>query len=181
MNSEITSIVGEESAEEILHLVKRHTSVLNIVVPTTIEECMDRVTFLVDRQFCDAAEMGFILLHVKHKAKHGEFSKLLEKRNVKERTARRAMAIAKMLMALPESKTAKLAVLNLNQTQLAELSSVPIETLKELDDEDYEVLAETSGNAIKKQVAELLEKKSELEDSQAELINELEQERLRKT
>ncbi|MEC4091943.1 hypothetical protein, partial [Pseudoalteromonas rubra] len=42
-------------------------------------------------------------------------------------------------------------------------------------------LAETSGNAIKKQVAELLEKKSELEDSQAELINELEQERLRKT
>ncbi|MEC4091874.1 hypothetical protein, partial [Pseudoalteromonas rubra] len=181
MKTELIEAIGEESADEIVHQLTQQTAALNIVMPETVADCMNRVTFLANRQFTDAAEMGFILLNVKAQVPHGQYTSLLKDKGIHVRLARRAVAVAKMLLALPKGKTDKLSVLNMNQHQLSELSAIPIETLKELDDEDYEVLAETSGNAIKKQVAELLEKKSELEDSQAELINELEQERLRKT
>ncbi|MEK0158288.1 hypothetical protein WLQ65_03900 [Pseudoalteromonas piscicida] len=180
MSKELAAMVGDESAEEIMHQVSMHTTALNIVMPETIEDCMARITFLANRQFTDAAEMGFILLNVKAQVPHGQYTNLLKEKGIHVRLARRAVAVAKMLLALPKSKTDKLSVLNMNQHQLSELSTVPIETLKELDDEDYEVLAETSGSTIKKQVAELIDKKSELEDTLAHTINELEHERLRK-
>ncbi|WP_419147544.1 hypothetical protein [Pseudoalteromonas 'SMAR'] len=180
MNEQLIDVVGEDSGEELQHQIERLTTPLNIVMPNSIDECMDRATFLANRQFCDAAEMGFILLHVKNQVKHGEFANMLDDRGIHRRTATRVMAVAKMLKQLPKSKMDKLSILNMNQHQLSELTKVPIETLKELDDEDYEVLAETSGSAIKQQVAELLDKKAELEDSLAHSINELEHERLRK-
>lgn len=180
MSKELAAMVGDESAEEIMHQVSKHTTALNIVMPETVEDCMARITFLANRQFTDAAEMGFILLNVKAQVPHGQYTNLLKEKGIHARLARRAVAVAKMLLALPKSKTDKLSVLNMNQHQLSELSTVPIETLKELDDEDYEVLAETAGSTIKKQVAELIDKKSELEDTLAHTINELEHERLRK-
>ncbi|USE71506.1 hypothetical protein CTT31_20690 [Pseudoalteromonas maricaloris] len=180
MSKELAAMVGDESAEEIMHQVSKHTSALNIVMPETVEDCMARITFLANRQFTDAAEMGFILLNVKAQVPHGKLKDLIADRGIHYRSAARAMAVAKMLIMLPKSKSDKLSLLNMSQHQLSELTKVPIETLKELDDEDYEVLAETSGSAIKKQVAELIDKKSELEDTLAHTINELEHERLRK-
>lgn len=180
MNKELSAMVGEESADEIMHQVSKHTSALNIVMPETIEACMDRITFLANRQFTDAAEMGFILLNVKAQVPHGKLKDLIAEKGIHYRSAARAMAVSKMLVSLPKSKSDKLSLLNMNQHQLSELTKVPIETLKELDDQDYEVLAETAGSSIKQQVAELLESKADLEDTLAHTINELENERLRK-
>ncbi|WP_462155983.1 hypothetical protein [Pseudoalteromonas piscicida] len=180
MSKELAAMVGDESAEEIMHQVELRASALHIVMPSSVDECMERITFLANRQFTDAAEMGFILLKVKAAVPHGQLKIELANRGVHERTARRSMAIAKMLLTLPKSKTDTVSVLNMSQKQLTELTKVPIETLKELDDEDYEVLAETASRNIREQVAELIDKKSELEDTLAHTINELEHERLRK-
>ncbi|MBQ4864400.1 hypothetical protein J8L98_22160 [Pseudoalteromonas sp. MMG013] len=180
MNKELTAMVGEESAEELLSHIEGNTLPINIIMPDSIDDCMDRATFLANRQFSDAAEMGFILLHVKAQVQHGRFIQLLDERGIHRRSAQRTIAVAKMLVSLPKSKSDKLSLLNMNQHQLSELTKVPIETLKELDDQDYEVLAETAGSSIKQQVAELLESKTDLEDTLAHTINELENERLRK-
>ncbi|OHU85506.1 MULTISPECIES: hypothetical protein [Pseudoalteromonas] len=180
MSKELVAMVGDESADEIMHQFSQLGSSLHVELPESVEDCMNKVVALANRQFCDAAKMGMHLLWLKSVTKHGEYTTLLNEKGIHERLARRSIAIAKMLLSLPKSKTDKLSVLNMNQHQLSELTKVPIETLKELDDEDYEVLAETSGTAIKKQVAELIDKKTELEDTLAQTINELENERLRK-
>ncbi|OCQ21946.1 hypothetical protein A7985_09050 [Pseudoalteromonas luteoviolacea] len=73
-----------------------------------------------------------------------------------------------------------MSLLNFSQKQLTELTKVPIETLKELDDEDYEVLAETSSNAIKQQVANLMKERDDLQIAAAQAINDLQHEKLRK-
>ncbi|ALU41923.1 hypothetical protein [Pseudoalteromonas rubra] len=175
-----SDLICTESLDEVQHQVELLESTLNVVMPNTIDECMDRVAFLANRQFCDAAEMGFILLRVKAEAGHGQFNSLLNNRKIHRRTASRAMAIAKMLQALPKSKVDTVSILNFSQRQLTALTNVPIETLKALDDEDYEVLAETAGNAIKQQVADLMQEKDEALESAARAINELEHEKLRK-
>ncbi|NOU50247.1 hypothetical protein HG263_06780 [Pseudoalteromonas sp. JBTF-M23] len=180
MSKELVAMVGDESAEEVMHQIKKYAGTLHVVMPESIDGCMDRVTFLANRQFSDAAEMGLVLINVKAQVGHGQFNELLKERGIHKRTAQRAMAVSKMLMKLPKSKSDTVSLLNMSQKQLTELTKVSIETLKELDDEDYEVLAETASKDIRKQVAELIEKKTELEDTLATTINELENERLRK-
>ncbi|KZW99470.1 hypothetical protein JL49_17090 [Pseudoalteromonas luteoviolacea] len=179
-NQELAELVNDQSQDEINHQIAQIESPLNIVMPNTIEECMDRVVHLANRQFCDAAEMGFILLQVKSETEHGMFYSLLNERKIHKRTAQRAMAVAKMLQALPKRKCDTVSLLNFSQKQLTELTKVPIETLKELDDEDYEVLAETSSNAIKQQVADLMKERDDLQIAAAQAINDLQHEKLRK-
>lgn len=180
MKNELINTVGDHDAEEIQFQLGQVKTPINIVMPNTLEECMDRVAFLANRQFCDAAEMGVILLRVKHECEHGLFKIKLEEKGINERTARRCMAIARMLQALPKSKSDKLTVLNLNQHQMTELARVPVETIAQLDDEDFSILSETSGSDIKKQVVELINAKDEAQQQAAAAINELEHERLRK-
>ncbi|MCF2855934.1 hypothetical protein L1286_00495 [Pseudoalteromonas sp. SMS1] len=175
-----SDLVCPESAEEIEYQIGKLESVLYVELPATIDECMDQVAFLANRQFTDAAKMGVLLLWLKSQTEHGRFNSLLHEKSIHRRTASRAMAIAKMLKALPKSKVDKLSILNLNTHQLNELTKVPIETLKELDDEDYEVLAETSGNAIKQQVADLMKERDDLQIAAAQAINDLQHEKLRK-
>lgn len=180
MSTDLTQLVGEENANEIEHQLQKLKTPLNIVMPNSIAECMDRVVFLANRQFTDAAEAGFILLNVKDQVPHGEFITLLEQRGIHQRSARRSIAIAKMISSLPKSKTDKLSVLNLNQHQLSELTKVPLESIAQLDDDDLDVLAETSGKEIRAQVQKLTERTQELEEQTATLINALETERLTK-
>ncbi|MBQ4814272.1 hypothetical protein J8M20_23090 [Pseudoalteromonas luteoviolacea] len=179
-NQQIAELVCEDSQDEIYHQIEQVESPLNIVMPDTIEECMDRVAYLANRQFKDSAESGAILLNVKAQTEHGRFRQLLNEKRIHYRTANRSMAIAKMLQALPKSKSDKLSLLNMSTHQVSELTKVPIETLKELDDEDYEVLAETSGNAIKQQVADLMKERDDLQIAAAQAINDLQHEKLRK-
>jgi len=180
MSTNLVDVVGKENASEIEHQLQKLKTPLNIVMPKSVAECMDRVVFLANRQFTDAAEAGFILLNVKDQVPHGEFITLLEQRGIHQRSARRSIAIAKMISSLPKSKTDKLSVLNLNQHQLSELTKVPLESIAQLDDEDLDVLAETSGKEIRAQVQKLTERTQELEESTATLINALETERLTK-
>ena len=180
MKNELLNTVGEHDAEEIQFQLEQVKSPINIAIPYSIAECMDRVAFLGNRQFCDSAEMGVILLHVNAACEHGDFKKLLNERGIHYRTAARTMAIAKMLQALPKSKSDKLSLLGLNQHQLSELTKVDVESIAQLDDEDFSILSETSGSDIKKQVVELINSKDEAQQQAAAAINELEHERLRK-
>ncbi|WP_418608867.1 hypothetical protein ACNSN2_06855 [Pseudoalteromonas sp. US3C1013] len=180
MSTDLTQLVGEENANEIEHQLQKLKTPLNIVMPNSIAECMDRVVFLANRQFTDAAEAGFILLNVKEQVSHGEFLSLLEERGIHKRTAQRSIAISKMLSALPKGKSDKLSLLNMSQHQLSELTKVPLESIAQLDDDDLDVLAETSGKEIRAQVQKLTERTQELEESTATLINALETERLTK-
>lgn len=180
MSTDLTQLVGEENANEIEHQLQKLKTPLNIVMPNSIAECMDRVVFLANRQFTDAAEAGFILLNVKEQVSHGEFLSLLEERGIHKRTAQRSIAISKMLSALPKGKSDKLSLLNMSQHQLSELTKVPLESIAQLDDDDLDVLAETSGKEIRAQVQKLTERTQELEDQTATLINALETERLTK-
>tara|TARA_Y100000588_G_scaffold385286_1_gene478271 strand:+ start:409 stop:1314 length:906 start_codon:yes stop_codon:yes gene_type:complete len=180
MSTELSQIVGADNASEIEHQLQKLTTPLNIVMPHTIEECMDRVVFLANRQFSDAAEAGFILLNVKEQVSHGEFLNLLDKSGIHKRTAQRAIAVSKMLASLPKSKSDKLSLLNMSQHQLTELTKVPLESLAQLDDDDLDVLAETSGKEIRAQVQKLTEQTQELAEQNATLINALENERLTK-
>ncbi|KID56867.1 hypothetical protein JF50_13295 [Pseudoalteromonas luteoviolacea] len=179
-NQHVKELVNQESQNEINHQIAQIDSPLNIVMPSTIEEAMDRVVFLANRQFTDNAEMGFLLLKIKAETDHGKFNSLLHERGIHRRTASRTMAIAKMLNGLPKSKVDTVSLLNFSQRQLTELAKVPIETLKELDDQDYEILAETSGSAIKQQVADLMKERDGFQEAAAKAINELEHEKLRK-
>lgn len=180
MSTNLQSIVGEENASEIEHQLQKLKTPLNIVMPQSVAECMDRVVFLANRQFTDAAEAGFILLNVKEQVSHGEFLILLEERGIHKRTAQRSIAISKMISALPKGKSDKLSLLNMSQHQLSELTKVPLESIAQLDDDDLDVLAETSGKEIRAQVQKLTERTQELEESTATLINALENERLTK-
>lgn len=180
MSTNLVDVVGKENANEIEHQLQKLKTPLNIVMPQSVAECMDRVVFLANRQFTDAAEAGFILLNVKDQVPHGEFIALLEQRGIHQRSARRSIAIAKMISSLPKSKTDKLSVLNLNQHQLSELTKVPLESIAQLDDDDLDVLAETSGKEIRAQVQKLTERTQDLEEQTATLINALETERLTK-
>ncbi len=88
MSTDLTQLVGEENANEIEHQLQKLKTPLNIVMPQSVAECMDRVVFLANRQFTDAAEAGFILLNVKDQVPHGEFITLLEQRGIHQRSAR---------------------------------------------------------------------------------------------
>jgi arsenate reductase-like glutaredoxin family protein len=178
MSTNLVDVVGKENANEIEHQLQKLKTPLNIVMPQSVAECMDRVVFLANRQFTDAAEAGFILLNVKEQVSHGEFLTLLEERGIHKRTAQRSIAISKMLSALPKGKSDKLSLLNMSQHQLSELTKVPLESIAQLDDDDLDVLAETSGKEIRAQVQKLTERTQELEESTATLINALETERL---
>lgn len=180
MSTNLVDVVGKENANEIEHQLQKLKTPLNIVMPQSVAECMDRVVFLANRQFTDAAEAGFILLNVKEQVSHGEFLTLLEERGIHKRTAQRSIAISKMLSALPKGKSDKLSLLNMSQHQLSELTKVPLESIAQLDDDDLDVLAETSGKEIRAQVQKLTERTQELEESTATLINALENERLTK-
>ncbi|KPZ65680.1 hypothetical protein AN392_01228 [Pseudoalteromonas sp. P1-16-1b] len=180
MSTNLVDVVGKENANEIEHQLQKLKTPLNIVMPQSVAECMDRVVFLANRQFTDAAEAGFILLNVKEQVSHGEFLALLEERGIHKRTAQRSIAISKMLSALPKGKSDKLSLLNMSQHQLSELTKVPLESIAQLDDDDLDVLAETSGKEIRAQVQKLTERTQELEESTASLINALETERLTK-
>ena len=180
MSTNLVDVVGKENANEIEHQLQKLKTPLNIVMPQSVAECMDRVVFLANRQFTDAAEAGFILLNVKQQVEHGEFKQLLENASIHYRTAARSMAIAKMLSSLPKAKSDKLSLLNMSQHQLSELTKVPLESIAQLDDDDLDVLAETSGKEIRAQVQKLTERTQELEESTATLINALETERLTK-
>ncbi|OUX84092.1 MAG: hypothetical protein CBC03_14505 [Pseudoalteromonas sp. TMED43] len=180
MSTNLVDVVGKENANEIEHQLQKLKTPLNIAMPQSVAECMDRVVFLANRQFTDAAEAGFILLNVKQQVEHGEFKQLLESAGIHYRTAARSMAIAKMLSSLPKAKSDKLSLLNMSQHQLSELTKVPLESIAQLDDEDLDVLAETSGKEIRAQVQKLTERTQELEEQTATLINALETERLTK-
>ncbi|WP_289075925.1 hypothetical protein [uncultured Pseudoalteromonas sp.] len=180
MSTNLVDVVGKENASEIEHQLQKLKTPLNIVMPQSVAECMDRVVFLANRQFTDAAEAGFILLNVKEQVSHGEFLALLEERGIHKRTAQRSIAISKMLSALPKGKSDKLSLLNMSQHQLSELTKVPLESIAQLDDDDLDVLAETSGKEIRAQVQKLTERTQDLEEQTATLINALETERLTK-
>ncbi len=180
MSTNLVDVVGKENASEIEHQLQKLKTPLNIVMPQSVAECMDRVVFLANRQFTDAAEAGFILLNVKEQVSHGEFLALLEERGIHKRTAQRSIAISKMLSALPKGKSDKLSLLNMSQHQLSELTKVPLESIAQLDDDDLDVLAETSGEEIRAQVQKLTERTEDLEEQTATLINALETERLTK-
>lgn len=180
MSTKLAELVGEKNASEIEHQLEKFNSPLQIVMPNSIEECMDRVVHLANRQFIDIAETGYILLNVKQQVEHGIFKQLIDKAGLHYRTAARSMAVAKMLSALPKSKSDKLSLLNMNQHQLSELTKVPLESIAQLDDEDIDVLAETSGKDIRAQVKNLLEANQNLKEDNVGLINALENERLSK-
>lgn len=177
MNANEISTIEQEALQQ---KVEKFAGEIQLVIPTTAQETWDEVVRLEEQAFVNAAKRGMLLLTLKGNVEHGFFYKELEARGIGERSARNAMTVAKMLIALPDSKRQTSAVLNMNQSQLVEFAKLPLKTIESLDDEDLESLSDLSVRELKKEIQRLKADNKELDFERGNAINELGQERMRK-
>ncbi|WP_063705214.1 hypothetical protein [Pseudoalteromonas gelatinilytica] len=177
--SEIQVFSAEEQ-QQLTAKIEKMAGQIQLVIPDTIEEAWQEVVRIGERILVDTAKHGLLLLSIKVNTPHGEFINQLEKLGIGERNARNSIAVAKMFLALPESKRQTSAVLNMNKSKLIEMARLPVETVEALDEDDLETLNELSVREFRKEIKKLKEKHTELEEQTATLINALENERLTK-
>lgn len=177
--SEIQVFSAEEQ-QQLTAKIEKMAGQIQLVIPDTIEEAWQEVVRIGERILVDTAKHGLLLLSIKVNTPHGEFINQLEKLGIGERNARNSIAVAKMFLALPESKRQTSAVLNMNKSKLIEMARLPVETVEALDEDDLETLNELSVREFRKEIKKLKEKQTDIEEQNATLINALENERLHK-
>ena len=179
-----TEIVSQEfTVEEHKQLtgkIEKMAGQIQLVIPATVEEAWQEVVRIGERILVDTAKHGLLLLSIKVNTAHGEFTSQIKNLGIGERNARNSIAVAKMFLALPESKRQTSAVLNMNKSKLIEMARLPVETVESLDDDDLDTLNDLSVREFRKEIRKLKDKHTELEDQTATLINALETERLTK-
>ncbi len=146
---------------------------VQLVFPESADEAMEEVVRLEEKKQLASVKQGLLLLQVKQQCAHGEFKQRLESASFSYRTAVDCMTIAKMFIALPESKMHARALLGMSHSQLRELATLPIQVLDQMDDETIEGLSDMSSRELAKEVKKLRLQKAEAEDQAAAAINEL--------
>ncbi|ATG77634.1 hypothetical protein [Pseudoalteromonas sp. 1_2015MBL_MicDiv] len=177
--SEIQVFSAEEQ-QLLLAKIEKVAGQIQLVIPETIEEAWAAVMSLEEQAIVNTAKRGFLYMAIKTETEHGNFTTNLKERGISASSAKNAIAVAKMLMALPDSKRQTFGVLNMNKSKLIEMARLPVETVESLDDDDLDTLNDLSVREFRKEIRKLKDKHIELEDQTATLINALETERLTK-
>ena len=166
--------------ESLIERAKTFAGEIQMTVPESSEECWQQVIILEEQAIVNAAKRGILLLKLKADTPHGEFGSALEQHGINPRRAQEAITVAKMLLAMPDAKAQTFAHLNLNKSQLKELSTVPVEILSKLDDDDLESLSNMSVRNMAKEIERLKVENKKLDADKAEAINDLNDEQQRK-
>lgn len=181
MSTELTEqIFTAEEQQQLLSKIEKVAGQIQLVIPETIEEAWSVVMSLEEQAIVNTAKRGFLYMAIKTETEHGSFIRSLKERGISASSAKDAITVAKMLMALPDTKRQTLGVLNMNKSKLIEMARLPVETVEALDEDDLETLNELSVREFRKEIKKLKEKHTELEEQTATLINALENERLTK-
>ncbi|MEC8325888.1 MAG: hypothetical protein VX100_07310 [Pseudomonadota bacterium] len=173
------SLIPAEEQQQLVAKVESLASQIQLVIPQTKEETWQEVVRLEEQAVVNAAKRGLLLLTLKEHSESDEFRERFKELGLSRSSAYEAMSIAKMFMALPESKVRTFGLLNMGKTQLTQLATLPIETLESLDDDEFEALGDMSVRELKKEVKRLRSDNLSLDEERAHAINELENERQR--
>ncbi|KZY42518.1 hypothetical protein A3733_04060 [Pseudoalteromonas shioyasakiensis] len=171
-------IFSREEQQQLTAKIEKMAGHIQLVMPDSVEEAWQLVVRMEEQALIDTAKRGLLYMSIKLHLGYGEFERKLRDNSIAPRTAQEAITVAKMFLALPESKTRTSALLNMNKSKLIEMARLPVETVEALDEDDLDTLNELSVREFRKEIRKLKEKHSELEEQTATLINALETERL---
>ena len=118
-----------EVPEKVQHLLKLMKPI-DIALPKAPGELWEYATRALGEAATNTARAGFAFLMLKETTPQGKFLGELQAREISPRTAQDAMAVAKLLLKLPESNTRTLA--HLAGSKLIELARIPEETLEDI-------------------------------------------------
>ncbi|MCG9708358.1 hypothetical protein L1D46_06020 [Pseudoalteromonas sp. Isolate3] len=177
--SEIQVFSAEEQ-QQLTAKIEKMAGHIQLVMPDSVDEAWQLVVRMEEQALIDTAKRGLLYMSIKLHLGFGEFERKLRDNSIAPRTAQEAITVAKMFLALPDSKTRTSALLNMNKSKLIEMARLPVETVEALDEDDLETLNELSVREFRKEIKKLKEKHTELEEQTATLINALENERLTK-
>jgi hypothetical protein len=165
-------ILDNETSLPIERLEALATQV-QLIFPDSADEAMEEVVRLEEKKQLASLKQGLLLLQVKSQCSHGEFKTKIQKSGLNYFTANECVSIAKMFLAMPDSKVGTCQLLGMNHSQLREMAKLPIQVLDKLDDEAIEGLSELTARELAKEVKRLRLEKAEVEDRAASAINEL--------
>ncbi|MDC3190428.1 hypothetical protein NQU96_11805 [Pseudoalteromonas elyakovii] len=171
-------IFSPEEQQQLAAKIEKVAGHIQLVMPDSVDEAWQQVIRMEEQALVDTAKRGLLYLSIKMHLGHGEFEQKLRANGVAPRSAQSSIAVAKMFLALPESKAPTSALLNMNKSKLIEMARLPVETVEALDEDDLETLNDLSVREFRKEIRKLKEKHTELEEQTATLINALETERL---
>lgn len=171
-------IFSPEEQQQLTAKIEKMAGHIQLVMPDSVDEAWQQVIRMEEQALVDTAKRGLLYLSIKMHLGHGEFEQKLRANGVAPRSAQSSIAVAKMFLALPESKAPTSALLNMNKSKLIEMARLPVETVEALDEDDLETLNDLSVREFRKEIRKLKEKHTELEEQTATLINALETERL---
>ncbi|AXV65260.1 hypothetical protein D0907_08255 [Pseudoalteromonas lipolytica] len=171
-------IFSPEEQQQLTAKIEKMAGHIQLVMPNSVDEAWQQVIRMEEQALVDTAKRGLLYLSIKMHLGHGEFEQKLRANGVAPRSAQSSIAVAKMFLALPESKAPTSALLNMNKSKLIEMARLPVETVEALDEDDLETLNDLSVREFRKEIRKLKEKHTELEEQTATLINALETERL---
>ncbi len=171
-------IFSPEEQQQLTAKIEKMAGHIQLVMPDSVDEAWQLVVRMEEQALIDTAKRGLLYMSIKLHLGYGEFERKLRDNSIAPRTAQEAITVAKMFLALPESKTRTSALLNMNKSKLIEMARLPVETVEALDEDDLETLNDLSVREFRKEIRKLKEKHTELEEQTATLINALETERL---
>lgn len=171
-------IFSPEEQQQLTAKIEKMAGHIQLVMPDSVDEAWQLVVRMEEQALVDTAKRGLLYMSIKMHVGHGDFEHKLNEYCIAPRSARSCIAVAKMFLALPESKRLTSAVLNMNKSKLIEMARLPVETVEALDEDDLETLNDLSVREFRKEIRKLKEKHTELEEQTATLINALETERL---
>ena len=177
--SEIQVFSAEEQ-HQLTAKIEKMAGHIQLVMPDSVDEAWQLVVRMEEQALIDTAKRGLLYMSIKLHLGFGEFERKLRDNSIAPRTAQEAITVAKMFLALPDSKTRTSALLNMNKSKLIEMARLPVETVEALDEDDLETLNELSVREFRKEIKKLKEKQTDIEEQNATLINALENERLHK-
>lgn len=129
--TELARIDEQREAQATVERLTQLSRVLDIALPEHTEEKWHYAQALENEAAVLMAKRGFVYLVLRDEVGHGRFLKELEARGIEVRSAQNAMAVARMLAAMPPAKVKALSVLS--GSKLIELAKVPRETLEEME------------------------------------------------
>jgi len=171
-------IFSPEEQQQLTSKIEKMAGHIQLVMPDSVDEAWQLVVRMEEQALIDTAKRGLLYLSIKMHLGHGEFEHKLKGYGIAIRNTQNCIAVAKMFLALPDSKTQTSALLNMNKSKLIEMARLPVETVEALDEDDLETLNDLSVREFRKEIRKLKEKHTELEEQTATLINALETERL---
>ena len=171
-------IFSPEEQQQLTSKIEKMAGHIQLVMPDSVDEAWQLVVRMEEQALIDTAKRGLLYLSIKMHLGHGEFEHKLKGYGIAIRNTQNCIAVAKMFLALPDSKTQTSALLNMNKSKLIEMARLPVETVEALDEDDLETLNDLSVREFRKEIRKLKEKHIELEEQTATLINALETERL---